>query len=228
MEWLGTIGKWALVVFAVTNVAMAVYENRRKSSFIWSIWKRIRPLMVIECVLLVIAIIAFAITASEYIPFLGWGWTNIFFKGGGNILLAPVIEIQNSTPVTATAIHTISMKQCLVLAFLLLFILAAPFLTKSEEDSFRKGHWRWQEISKKSVIFGLIHLTVGIPLSSAFALIGAGFFLGWKYRRAYIKLTKQGMDWWQAEEEAVLVSTTYHTVYNTLIVALLAFIIFNK
>jgi hypothetical protein len=212
MDLIGAIGKWALVVFAIANVAVLVYTNRDKGGFILTIWKRVRPLMVLEVVALVAAIIEIAITLSYYVPFLGWGWTNLFFKGGGNILLSPVMEYSGSGSIWATR---------LIQAFLLSLLVATPFLCKAEEEIFRKGHHEWRDITKKSIYFGLAHLTVGVPLAAAIALIGAGFFFGWKYRRAFVKLRKEGICWDDAEEEAMLVSTTYHSVYNSAVCTIL-------
>lgn len=216
MELISMVGKWALVIFAVVNVAVAVYTHRNESRFFWTIWKRVRPLMVLESMAVVIAVITSAITMCVFIPYLKWGWTNLFFKGGGNILLSPALESMDSS-------H--GWVKYLVLAFLALFVLVTPFLTKAEEEMFRKGHYEIKDVMKKSVGFGLIHLTVGIPIAAALAIIGAGFFFGWKYRKAFLRLTQKGMYYWEAEEEAVLVSTTYHTLYNTFAVAFIILIV---
>lgn len=216
MELISMLGKWALVIFAVANVAIMVYSHRNEGRFFWTIWKRVRPLMVLESMVVVIAVSVSAITMYIYIPYLKWGWTNLFFKGGGNILLSPALESVDSS-------H--GWVKYLVLAFLALFVLVTPFLTKTEEEMFRKGHYEIKDVMKKSVAFGLIHLTVGIPIAAALAIIGAGFFFGWKYRKAFLRLTQKGMYYREAEEEAVLVSTTYHTLYNTFVVTTLIILI---
>lgn len=212
MDLISTIGKWALVIFAIANVAVLIYTNRRKGGFILATWKRIRPLMILEVIALIATGLGIVVTLAYYVPFLSWGWTNLFYKGGGNILLSPVLEASGSSNIWATR---------LMQAFILVFLITTPFLCKAEEDTFRKGHHEWRDITKNSIYFGLVHLTVGVPLAAAIALIGVGFFFGWKYRRTFMRLRKEEIRWDNAEEEATLVSTTYHTIYNSILCTIL-------
>lgn len=216
MNYIGIIGKWALVIFAVANVAVLIYSNKDKCGFLLAIWKRVRPLMVLEVFALIISVIGLVVLLVEFVPFLGWGWASLFFKGGGNILLSPAMEYSGSGHIWATR---------LIQVFLLIFLVSTPFLCKAEEDMFRKGNYEWSDITRKSIYFGLLHLTVGVPLAAAIALIGAGFFFGWKYRRAFVKLRRQGIYWENAEDEATLVSTTYHSIYNSVICVILIVLI---
>ena len=61
---------------------------------------------------------------------------------------------------------------------------------------------------------------MGVSLAIAIALIFAGLFFGYKYKKAFDKnvVTK---DLGEAREEAMLVSTAYHSLYNTVCAVIL-------
>ncbi|HEU0085735.1 MAG TPA: hypothetical protein VFQ59_02130 [Candidatus Paceibacterota bacterium] len=134
---------------------------------------------------------------------------NLFYNEGGNIYIAPIIEAANTS---------IRWVQVLPFLFFLLFLVAIPLLAHLEEKIFRKGNHKWPDIIKQSVVFGLIHCLVGISLAAGIALIGTGFFYANKYRKTYLKELKEHNDHTRAEEQAVLVSTTYHSFYNSVII----------
>ncbi len=201
----------ALVVFAVANIALPLYANRHKLGFVWHIWKRFRFKMFLEVLGMMTATTAVTIFLVEFLPFTKWGWLNIFVKGGGNVIIAPVLEASKSSSF---------LIRILPILFLASLLIAAPFLAKIEEEAFRKGHYEWRKIAEQAMPFGLIHMLVGVPLAVGVALIGAGFFFGYKYRRAFNQLKEQ-MSWNEAQNEAVIVTTTYHTLYNSVIVVVL-------
>lgn len=210
------IWKVMIVIFVVVSVTHCFYSNRGRLNFIWFIWKRFRPKMLLE-VLGVLFLIIAAIVIMWQLPFLRWGWWNLLSGGNvGNILIAPILEGSQSSYLFV---------RILVPCFFLFLIVVFPFLAKMEEEIFRQGHYKWKSILKQSIKFGLFHLFAGVPLSAAFALIGAGFFFGYKYRRAFIQLIEKGWPQRAAEEEAVLVSTTYHTLHNTILISFLLFFV---
>jgi hypothetical protein len=105
--------------------------------------------------------------------------------------------------------------------FFSFLLLALPFLTKWKEDFFRRGHREWKSIARQSIKFGLAHCLAGVPLAASIALIVLGFFLGLKYKRAFDRFMKEGeLSWFEAEGEAVMASTAYHTFYNSVFVAM--------
>ena len=139
------------------------------------------------------------------IPALTYGWMSLFSEHAGNALLQPIIDGSRS--------GSFPIRLCVPLFFSFL-IPAIPFLAKKEEEIFRKGKDEWCGIIWSSVIFGLSHCIMGIPLGAGFALIIPGLFFGYKYKRAFdnsTSLTKS-----RAEDEAVMESTVYHTMHNTI------------
>lgn len=233
------IFKIFLIIFTMANLAIPIYEERRNLGFIFSIWKRFRFGMLLEVLLLIILAIASAYTLVN-IPFLKYGWFNLFFGDTGSLLGLPVTEGMSSSNL---------LLRLVMFFYFLLFILAIPFLARIEENIFRRGCITFKEISWQSVKFGLMHLVLGIPLAAAIALIGVGFFYAYKYKKAFNQTlkrmgwtqTEEGgvlapdkivhdyllieLGWTKAEEEGVLASTTYHSFMNTILIVILFIIV---
>lgn len=211
MEALLVAGKAVLLFLAVVSVALPFVSERRNYEFVWHVWKRFRVVMLMEVIAVIVLMVASAIVLSQ-VPGFTYGWTALFFDGkSGNILLKPVMEGSESS-------HILIRLMVPVFIVALAFIL--PYLARSEERMFRKGHRAWGSIIKQSVKFGLIHCLVGVPLAAGIVLIIAGLFFGLKYKRAFDR-NVDTMGTSQAEDEAVMVSTTYHTMYNMVLVGLL-------
>ena len=80
---------------------------------------------------------------------------------------------------------------------------------------FRRGaqHRSGAANARRSVLFGLVHAVVGIPIAVAAALSVGGFYFTWAYLRM-----------WNAtgEEEAALAeSTRSHLAYNLVIAGII-------
>ena len=211
MEILLTIGKAVLVMLAVASVALPLISERRNYQFVWSVWRRFRITMFLECFGVVTLTIVTVVMLAQ-VPGLKYGWLSLFFGGeGGNMLIKPIIEGTESTSVSI---------RLMVPVFFVALTFVLPFLAQSEEKSFRKGYDDWGSITKQSIKFGLVHCFVGVPLAVGIALIIPGLFYGLKYRRAF-RRSVDTMGYWRAEDEAVMVSTTYHTMYNMIVVAIL-------
>jgi len=170
--------------------------------------------MFLECFGILLLTIA-AGTILSQIPGLNYGWTNIFYQECGNIAVQPIMEGSQSNNI---AIRLMVPFFFLALAFVL------PFLARIEENIFRKGsQYSWLAIIKQSIIFGLFHCIVGISIAFGLALSIPGFFYGFKYKKHFDR-NEEILDYSLAEEEAILVSTTYHTMYNMIAVILLIII----
>ena len=211
MEILLTIGKTILVMLAVASVALPLVSERRNYQFVWSVWRRFRITMFLECLGVVILTIV-AVVMLAQVPGLKYGWLSLFFGGeSGNMLVKPIIDGSKSTSISI---------RLMVPVFFIALAFVLPFLAQSEEKSFRKGYDDWGSITKQSIKFGLVHCFVGVPVAAGIALIVPGLFYGLKYKRAFNR-NKYTMGYWRAEEEAVMVSTTYHTMYNMIVVGIL-------
>jgi hypothetical protein len=158
-------------------------------------WRHVWPAPLVLAAVIVVA------TFLLLVPPLRWGWWTAI-GGGGN-------------PVTGTTEETAGtpLEWIIPLVFLSLLLPAIPLFALAEERAFRQGAERWsaRRRSFKCVQFGLAHALIGIPIGVALALsLGGAYFMAVYLRR--FRLTGH-------EEEAVLDSARAHTVYNTIIVA---------
>ncbi len=210
MEILLTVSKATFVLLAVVGIAISLIEQRHNYEFIWSVWKRFRVKMFFEVLGVITLTIALTVALWQ-VPGFKYGWTNFFFDRSSNALIGPIFEGSQSTSI---------LVRLMVPLFFIALMFVLPFLARDEERIFRKRHDEWGSIIKQSIKFGLVHCLVGIPLAGGFALIISGFFYGYKYKRAFDR-NIEAMGYRRAENEAVMVSTTYHTMYNMILVAIL-------
>jgi hypothetical protein len=160
---------------------------------------RLRHFLPVPLVVTLVLVVAIGLTSIPPLAF-GW-WTAI--GGEGN----PAFGVTERT--TGTPFELI-----VPALFLVLLIPALPLLVEREEQLFRLDAESWSTPKRvgKTLLFGLVHALVGIPIGFALALSigGAHFLLG--YLRA-----------WRAtgsRREALLESTRLHLAYNATIVAL--------
>lgn len=93
------------------------------------------------------------------------------------------------------------------IVFCLLFMACLPILAEIEEKQFREGTTSWSDGIRRSIVFGFVHMAMGVPLAAAFALIIPGLF----YTAMYFK-------------GGVPLATQAHFQYNLILVSLLLLI----
>ncbi len=210
MEILVMAGKVIIVSLTIGGVVFFIIDEWRNYRFIWQVWKRFRFRMFFEMFGFFL-LTTIVIVALWQVPGLKYGWTNHFFSGGGNMITAPFQEASKSTSVLVRLVPPL---------FFLVLMLFLPFFARFEEIMFRKGHDKLGSIIKQSIKFGLIHCLVGVPLAAGFGFIIPGFIFGCKYKHAFdSNVATLGRS--QAEDEAVMVSTAYHTMYNMVVFSIL-------
>lgn len=201
-----------LAVLAAANVGTILWTERNRYGFVWRVWRRFRlgMLLVTFGVFVITVVVAVSLTL---IPGLGYGWMHLFYAKGGNVLIEPVLAGSRSS---------IDWVRFVPVAFLAVFIFVMPFIARLEEEMFRKGHTDWPTIMRRSLGFGLMHCVVGIPVAFGLALSLAGLFYAYQYKTAYERfLQAHPRMFGAAEEEGLMVSTTYHTLWNTIACSLL-------
>jgi hypothetical protein len=163
----------------------------------------VRGLRVRHFVLAIPALIAVlgAAVALLQVPGLDFGWWTAL-GGVGN----PVIGATNRS-------HG-ALDWLVPALFLTLLVVALPVLVEREERVFRLGaehRTRWEN-ARRSLLFGLAHAVVGIPIGAALALSLGGIYLTWSYRR--------GWQWTGTQAGAMAESTRAHLAYNIVILVL--------
>ena len=165
---------------------------------------RVRHFLPVPAVVALVLGAAVVLTAIPPLDF-GW-WTAI--GGYGN----PAFGVTDRTVGTPFEV-------VVPVVFLVLLVPALPLLVEREEVLFRLGAESWTPAKRigKTLLFGLIHALVGIPIGFALALSigGAHFLLG--YLRAHRATGSR--------HAALLESTRLHLAYNLSIVALVVVVL---
>jgi hypothetical protein len=194
----------ALVVLGVVGLrlieaARSSVESRAKSLVV------LRGLQARHFVLalpVLAAIIAAAFVLIQ-LPVLSFGWWQAI-GGVGN----PAIGLTD---------RDLGILNLVIPAFFLgLLVVALPLLVAREEWVFRRGaehRGMWRNVSR-SVVFGLAHAIIGIPLGAALALSIGGLYLTWCYLEGWRETRTQ--------VGALLESTRAHLAYNATILVLVA------
>lgn len=150
----------------------------------------------------VLAAVMVAVLALLQVPGLSFGWWTAI-GGVGN-------------PVFGASEHGLSGDAALLLSgvFGLLLVASLPLLVEREEWIFRRGAERRGVIGNTgyALLFGLMHVLVGVPIGAGLALSIGGAYFTHVYLRAYRET--------RSEAAALLESTRAHLGYNLVIVAL--------
>jgi hypothetical protein len=194
----------ALVVLAVVGVrlveaARSSVEARRKALVVV---QGLHPRHFLLALPVLAAIIATAFALIQ-LPVLSFGWWQAI-GGVGN-------------PAVGLTDQDLGVLSVLIPAFFLgLLVIALPLLVAREEWVFRRGAEHRGALSNigRSVVFGLAHAVIGIPIGAALALSIGGLYLTWCYLRGW-RATR-------SQPGALLESTRAHLAYNATILVLVA------
>jgi hypothetical protein len=165
---------------------------------------RVRHFVPVPLVVALVLVAAIGLTSFPPLAF-GW-WTAI--GGQGN----PAFGVTDRTAGTP-------FELIVPFVFVALLVPALPLLVEREEQIFRLGAEAWSTPKRlgKTLLFGLVHALVGIPIGFALALSvgGAHFLLG--YLRAWRRTGSR--------REALFESTRLHLAYNASIVVLVVVVL---
>jgi len=139
----------------------------------WRFFKQIRPVMIIQN-LLVLVVVGIAALATVYLmPFLDRSWLyNLHITRDGS---APNIYI---IPFTIKFFG---------LFYAALFVLDLPVLAYDEEEIYRKDTRSWRHGMVRSLRFGLMHCFVGGPIYIGLALSIGGLWFTYQYFKGGIE-----------------------------------------
>lgn len=127
--------------------------------------------------------------------FLRFSWISLISSGakGQNLITSPALS--GSIPI--------------VCIFWVVFTLCLPYLAKIEEIGFRDGATGLRSRIIKSILFGLVHMIMGIQLYIAIILIFVGYLFSCKYMVGF----RRG-----GNEVGLAASTSLHAKYNFIII----------
>jgi hypothetical protein len=194
-----TVAVLAFVGYRLADAARQTFSSR---SYVRKLVAGLRPRHFLRAVPVLAGVLAVA-TPLLAVPGLDFGWWTAL-GGEGN----PAVGVGRPSA-TPGPLETI-----IPFVFVTLLLFGLPLLVEGEEWVFRRGaqHRSRAANARRSVLFGLVHALIGVPLAVAIALSVGGFYFTWAYLRA-----------WRAtgsEDEALAESTRSHLAYNLVIAAL--------
>ena len=127
--------------------------------------------------------------------FLKFSWISLISSGAKSQNLV-------TSPISSGSIWIISI-------FWVVFSLCLPYLAKIEEIGFRGGATGIKSRIIKSILFGLVHMVMGIQLYIAIILIFVGYLFSCKYMIGFRK---------GGNEVGLAASTSLHAKYNFIII----------
>ena len=197
-----TYGVLALVAYRLVSAARVALGRGGRARSV-RIVRGIRPRHVWPIPFVLAAVVAVAFALFTIAPPLQIGWWSLL-GGEGN----PVF---GEAEVTSGTVW----EWLVPLVFVTLLAPALPLFAQREEEIFRLGaeeRTRRQRMVR-SVLFGLVHAVVGIPIGAALALSVGGFYFTQRYLAGFARTGRR--------DEALLESTRAHTAYNLAIVGVL-------
>jgi hypothetical protein len=195
-----TVAVLAFVGFRLADAARQTLSSR---SEVWPLVAGLRPRHFLRAIPVLAAVLIVA-TPLLQIPGLDFGWWTAL-GGQGN----PVVGV-GRPEATPGVLETL-----VPVVFVTLLILGLPLLVEGEEWVFRRGaeHRSRAANARRSVLFGLVHAVVGIPIGVALALSVGGFYFTWAYLRMWRRTG--------SEQAALAESTRSHLGYNLVIAVLI-------
>lgn len=185
---------WPIALAVLAPLVLRGWRMRRGGHL--AVYRQLRPVVIGEALVAALAVMALAVVVlSLDIPLFGWGWYSIIADATGddggatNIVVVPL-----AIPLLA-------------IPFLGLLLWVLPDLAAGEERVFRAGTRDWRDGLRRSLIFGLAHLIMGIPIGAVLPLTLAGLWLTWHYFRGGTER-----------------STRYHLAYNLILVGFAALV----
>lgn len=187
MGYLLVISAWRNLRDPVTREVLRTLSWR---DFTWSF-------------LSIAVVAAIGILVYELHPVFQWSWWQ-YFGGSGSIATGRTQEAGRALGPTILAV-----------LFPLLLMVNVPAFAFIEEKMFRAGSERRTTVGNtlQSVVFGLVHMVMGIPFAGAIAIS----FAGWFFTKRYLNVYSSTND----VQVALMASTARHAAYNIVLMSIL-------
>jgi len=192
-----TVAVLAVVGVRLFEAARTSVGARRKTL---GVVQGLRTRHFVRAIPIVVAIVSTAFVLIQ-LPVLSWGWWTMI-GGEGN----PAVGVTDRDFGILSVV--------IPLFFIGLLIVGLPLLVAREEWVFRRGAETRGTVTNlgRSLVFGLAHAVVGIPIGAALALSIGGLYL----TRCYLDGWKET----RSQTGALLESTRAHLAYNLTIITL--------
>jgi len=213
------IGKIVIKIFVIYTMylSMKLFAKTFKKNVVLTlnIWKGFTFKIFFKA-FGVLVLTLMGMTILKKIPFLNYGWTDLFWVKSNNIFISSMLEPQttNIYPLVYAMVYFI-----IVLALI-------PDFVYFEEKVFRKGKLDFKSRMINSVKFGLVHCIVGVSIGTGLALVIPGYYFSKVYKKAYQKQLQDSTEKDESSKKkyhinATVQSATHHALYNTIIITMI-------
>jgi hypothetical protein len=153
----------------------------------WEIYTMVTPWIICQNLLVITLVVITTVYLHQKVPALRWSWLRwLFNTEGGNIHIMPMFV------------------KYFGLLFGVLLLANLPKWAFFEEVIFRHGTKDWADALIRSLVFGLVHCLVGVPLTAGLAIAISGLWYSYIYLNG-----------------GVVLSTVHHTAYNAILISVL-------
>lgn len=161
---------------------------------------------------IVVILIVFAIIILDLPSFLTFSWITLIDskQSSGNVLLAPIF--QEWLP--------------LAVAFYLVLIAGIPYFSEIEERAFRSKVFTRKARIKKSLVFGLLHMVMGVPFIISIVIGWVSWIYSVRYIKAYQTACDNGNSAVFADLYATKRAVSLHSKYNLIVITLAMILVF--
>lgn len=160
---------WGLWLSALLAQPLLDRENRRYSI---DLYKRVRPRHIASSLLLAALTLAAYAAISTAVPATNISWISLMSGGGSSGEEGTNILIASATlPILGPI-------------FIALLVFDMPLLTSLEERLFRGGTSSYLGAIPRSLVFGLAHCLVGVPVAAGLAIAIPGMWFSRQYLAA--------------------------------------------
>jgi len=181
--------KWGWAGLLTVSMIITLLNGRLVAESITTV-SNISPLIVIQDLVLIVAVIGTYEGVIKLAPFMNWSWLSLFSHADEDTG-ALVREEGTNLNVVPIEIPWFGLFFCALL------LANVPYYAYLEETWFREGLNTWREGVAWSLIFGFVHCLIGVPIGMGLAISIAGLWFTHEYFVGGIPL-----------------STAYHTAYN--------------
>jgi len=162
-------------------------------------------------VIIVIAIAALLIIL-ELPSFLTFSWITLIDseQSSGNVIMTPIF----------------SGRLPLATAFYLVLVAFIPYFSEIEERAFRSHILTRKARLKKSLVFGLVHMVMGVPLIIALVIGWLGWIYSVRYVKAYRAVYINTGSVELSDSYATHQAVSLHAKYNLIVITLAMILVY--
>lgn len=205
VSWLFKKVRWGFVLLNVCLIGNAALSDVTFAPEILSVFSEIQPLQALSDV--VAATVVLVMTRHLYhlkdrFPWLGWWIGRLFLRRTKK----SAAQRSDSAPRTEPTNLNFAPTEIRFVGpiYLALLMFDLPVIAFTEEMIFRQGTASWPEAIVRSLLFGFVHMLVGVPLFAVASLSVAGLWFSYFYFEGGVEL-----------------STLHHTTYDFIVVGLI-------